>query len=195
MQLRTRLCVQTVTYDAPLTLRLPVNSYLFTFETAVTLIEAREGVRPFGRLVLPCGIRPISANTPTQVRPPHDRKTSIGWLPKSALCDLFVTYPALAPYCIEQLTRQMQRLSEQVGHALHRSALPRIAQLLLDLWSISDKRFIFWSHAELAIVLNMHRESLTVLLNELQRRSLVQLHNRRIAVCDVAGLRRLAQDC
>lgn len=193
-QLRSHLRVYTVAHDQPLIFWRPVTGYLFTFDTEIILRRERVTERPFGVLLLPQMIWPLAAHRLTHLVTSCQQTATIGWLSSSALSDLFVHCPQVATFCIERMMQAEMRLGQQVGQALRRTALPRTAQLLLDLWELSDRQFIHWSQAELATVLNTHRESMSVWLNELRQRGLIRLHQRRIEVLNRWALQQIAED-
>ncbi len=193
-QLRSHLRVYTVAHDQPQTFWRPVAGYLFTFDREIILRRERVTARPFGMLLLPQMVWPLAAHRLIHLAAPHRQTATIGWLSVSRLRNLFVHCPQVASFCLERLTQAEMRLGQQLGLALCRTTLPRTAQLLLDLWELSDRQFIHWSQAELAIVLNTNRESMSVWLHELQQRGLIRLHYRRIEVRDRWGLQQVAED-
>ncbi len=191
--LRSHLRVYTVAHGTPRTFWRPIDGYLFTFETPLILQHERGSARPFSLFLPAQTMWPLRARRLMRFVTAHKAGATIRWASAEKLCALMDNCPDFALYCIERMSRSEAQLSEQLGYALHRSLLPRTAWLLLRLWELSDKRFIYWTQAELATALNVYRESMTVVLGELQQRGLIRLHYRRIEVLDRWALQRVAE--
>ena len=184
----------TVLHGAPLTLWRPICGYLLTFEQGVALQRERPVGRAFTLLINEQTVWPLRPHRLCRLFNFCNAPLTVGWITTERLQQLLTTDSALAHHCIERISASSDDLTTLIAHQMQRTTLPSLARTLLTLWEWSDRRFIHCTQAELAMVLNTYRESMTVLLHTLQRRGLIRLHYRRIEIVSLYGLRQLAED-
>lgn len=193
-KLRAHSRQYTLERNAPLTLWRPIEGYLLTFDKGIALQRERAKGRTFTLLLKEQTLWPLQQYRLYRLFNLSNEPLLVGWLSRDRLQALLLVDSALAYDCIRQMIANSNKLTIVIGQQMQRTALSYLAGTLLTLWEWSDRRFIHCTQAELAMVLNTYRESMTVWLHTLQRRGLIRLHYRRIEIVSLYGLRQLAED-
>lgn len=118
-------------------------------------------------------------------------------VPSSDLCDWMAARPALSHAILELVGVRRQRVEARLADMSLLSCRGRVVRMLLELsethGDASGERVdirIPLSHHDLAGLVGMSRETVTLALGELQSAGLVEVSRRRIVVADIRRLSR-----
>ena len=118
-------------------------------------------------------------------------------IPSSDVCALMGERPALARAILELIGIRRQRVETRLADRSLLSCRDRVVRMLLELsethGDVTGERVeirIPLSHHDLAGLVGMSRETVTLALGELQSAGLVEAYRRRIVVADVRRLGR-----
>lgn len=124
--------------------------------------------------------------------------TTLIMMPKQALHHIVQKYPNIVMGVTKLIGARRQRVERRLRNLLFRSNRERVVHLLLEL---AEKYGVLTpegldlsirlSHQEMASVIGSTRETVTVVLGQLQDEGLIRIARRRIAIRD---LKRLAAD-
>ncbi|QGJ71214.1 Transcriptional regulator [Planctomycetales bacterium 10988] len=122
-------------------------------------------------------------------------KSTVVLLPTAAFQHLLETQPSLALGITKLIGLRRKRIERRLKHLLFRSNRERVVHLLLELAEQYGKPTergielqIKLSHQDLSAIIGSTRESVTVVLGELQEEGLIQILRRRIVLSDVSAL-------
>ena len=124
-------------------------------------------------------------------------KTTLVLLPKDAVNAVLRKYPELVLGITKLIGMRRQRVEKRLRNLLFRSNRERVIHLLIELCEKYGRRAeagitldIRLSHQEMASIIGSTRETVTVVLGQLQKENLIQIARRRVVILD---LRRLAE--
>ena len=124
-------------------------------------------------------------------------KTTLVLLPKDAINHVLRKYPELVLGITKMIGLRRQRVEKRLRNLLFRSNRERVIHLLIELCEkygrMSDAGItldIRLSHQEMASIIGSTRETVTVVLGQLQKESLIQIARRRVVIL---SLRQLAE--
>jgi CRP-like cAMP-binding protein len=122
-------------------------------------------------------------------------KSTVILIPNDAIEQLLVENPAISLGVTKLFGLRRQRVERRLKYLLFRSNRERLVHLLLELAEQYGKQTeggvtlrIKLSHQDLASIIGSTRETVTVVLGELQSEGLLQLGRRKIIVTDLARL-------
>jgi CRP-like cAMP-binding protein len=122
-------------------------------------------------------------------------KTTLVLLPKQALEKVIRKYPDIVLGVTKLIGSRRQRVEKRLRNLLFRSNRERVIHLLLELCEkyghpteegISLN--IRLSHQEMACIIGSTRETVTVVLGQLQKEQLLKISRRRVVISDLARL-------
>jgi len=108
------------------------------------------------------------------------------------LMKYFQEKPVLAMDLLEYLARTVRMLSAQVDHMTFLQADQRIAQLLLNLAAMQERRAVHCTHEELAGLAGASRVTVSKTLGDFVRRGWIATRYREIGILDREALKRFA---
>lgn len=124
-------------------------------------------------------------------------KTTLVLLPKDAINAVLRKYPELVMGITKLIGVRRQRVEKRLRNLLFRSNRERVIHLLIELCEKYGRRSeagvsldIRLSHQEMASIIGSTRETVTVVLGQLQKENLIQIARRRVVILD---LHRLAE--
>lgn len=124
-------------------------------------------------------------------------KTTLVLLPKDAINHVLRKYPELVLGITKMIGLRRQRVEKRLRNLLFRSNRERVIHLLIELCEkygrMADAGVtldIRLSHQEMASIIGSTRETVTVVLGQLQKESLIQIARRRVIIL---SLRQLAE--
>ena len=91
--------------------------------------------------------------------------------------------------------QRLMQLSKNIACARHHSTEERVARYLLDLMDITDTSDIHLTHQELADGVGVRRESVSLILKELERNYVVLLERGSVGILDRTALLGCACEC
>ena len=122
-------------------------------------------------------------------------KTTLIMIPKGELQALVRKYPRIVISVTKLIGIRRQKVERRLRNLLFRSNRERVVHLLIELaekyGEPSDDGVVLkirLSHQEMASVIGSTRETVTVILGQLQNENLVTIARRRIAINDLAKL-------
>lgn len=122
-------------------------------------------------------------------------KTTLVLLPKEALSQVLRKYPELVLGVTKLIGLRRQRVEKRLRNLLFRSNRERVIHLLLELSEKYGQRTeagitlnIRLSHQEMASIIGSTRETVTVVLGQLQKESLLKIARRRVIILDLDRL-------
>ena len=125
-------------------------------------------------------------------------KTTLVLLPKEALSQVLRKYPELVLGVTKLIGMRRQRVEKRLRNLLFRSNRERVIHLLIELCEKYGIRGdegislnIRLSHQEMACIIGSTRETVTVVLGQLQKENLLKIARRRVIITD---LHRLASE-
>ncbi|MEM7782410.1 MAG: Crp/Fnr family transcriptional regulator [Planctomycetota bacterium] len=125
-------------------------------------------------------------------------KTTLVMMPKQALMQVIYKYPTLVLGVTKLIGMRRQRVERRLRNLLFRSNRERVIHLLLELSEKYGQRTedgitlnIRLSHQEMACLIGSTRETVTVVLGQLQKENLLKISRRRVTIHD---LERLAEE-
>lgn len=101
-------------------------------------------------------------------------------------------YPIIGWGMLQTFGWRLRQVEDRLEEVAYKKLPQRLARLLLDLASGSDRTTIRTSHQALADMLGTYRETVSTILRTFKKEGLVELGYRRINVKDVDALRALA---
>jgi CRP-like cAMP-binding protein len=124
-------------------------------------------------------------------------KTTLVMLPKSSLMSTLQKYPSLVFGVTKLIGARRQRVEKRLRNLLFRSNRERVIHLLLELSEKYGQRVeggitlnIRLSHQEMACLIGSTRETVTVVLGQLQKEELLKISRRRVVIQDLDRLAR-----
>jgi len=96
---------------------------------------------------------------------------------------------------LELSKQRLMQLSKNIACARHHASEQRIARYLLDLMDITDSSDIHLTHQELADGVGVRRESISLILKELEHKRIVLLERGCVCVLDRTTLLDCACEC
>lgn len=122
-------------------------------------------------------------------------KTSLVLLPKQALDLVIRKYPSIVLGVTKLIGLRRQRVEKRLRNLLFRSNRERVIHLLLELcekYGLMGEGGISLnirlSHQEMACIIGSTRETVTVVLGQLQKEGLLKISRRRVLISDLARL-------
>lgn len=199
-QVRTEIVrtmqLEQITKQTPLVLRVPPEThYLLPLSDNLTLHRGqRFGMR------LPLGVLwpvTLARDDERQVRcMPFDRELpQAGWLavlaPKT-VNHLLTTSAETRISILQAILQSNQYVTNELEQYACNDLTGRVASLLLDLHRASKRGIIYYAHSQLAQLLNVQRETVSVIIGRFRRAGWVVTNYGRIEVTDCASLTRIA---
>lgn len=124
-------------------------------------------------------------------------KTTLVLLPKQALEEVIRKYPSIVLGVTKLIGSRRQRVEKRLRNLLFRSNRERVIHLLLELCEkygvISENAIalnIRLSHQEMACIIGSTRETVTVVLGQLQKEGFLKIARRRVVITDLDRLAR-----
>ena len=121
--------------------------------------------------------------------------TTLVWIPKEAMVAVVKKYPEIAFRVTKVIGMRRQRIERRLKNLLFRSNRERIIHLLLELVEKYGRATenglelsIRLSHQEMAGIIGSTRETVTVVLGQLQSEGLVKIARRRISILNLPAL-------
>ena len=96
---------------------------------------------------------------------------------------------------LELSKQRLMQLSKNIACARHHASEQRIARYLLDLMDITDSSDIHLTHQELADGVGVRRESVSLILKELERSHAVLIERGSVGILDRSALLDCACEC
>ena len=122
-------------------------------------------------------------------------KTTLVLLPKDAVNHVLRKYPELVLGITKLIGVRRQRVEKRLRNLLFHSNRERVIHLLMELCEKYGRRAengitldIRLSHQEMASIIGSTRETVTVVLGQLQKENLIQIARRRVAILDLHRL-------
>lgn len=122
-------------------------------------------------------------------------KTTLVLLPKQALESAIRKYPDIVLGVSKLIGTRRQRIEKRLRNLLFRSNRERVIHLLLELCEkygeLSEEGIslnIRLSHQEMACIIGSTRETVTVVLGQLQKENLLKISRRRVTITDLDRL-------
>lgn len=122
-------------------------------------------------------------------------KTTLVLMPKQALMQTIEKYPSLVFGVTKLIGARRKRVEKRLRNLLFRSNRERVIHLLLELCEKYGHRTeegislnIRLSHQEMACLIGSTRETVTVVLGQLQKENLLKISRRRVTIHDVCQL-------
>ncbi|MFK7766491.1 MAG: Crp/Fnr family transcriptional regulator [Mariniblastus sp.] len=122
-------------------------------------------------------------------------KTTLVLLPKQALEQVLNKYPSLVLGVTKLIGTRRQRVEKRLRNLLFRSNRERVIHLLLELCEKYGQSTaegialnIRLSHQEMACIIGSTRETVTVVLGQLQKENLLKISRRRVLITDLDQL-------
>lgn len=122
-------------------------------------------------------------------------KTTLVLLPKHALEQVIRKYPELVLGVTKLIGTRRQRVEKRLRNLLFRSNRERVIHLLLELCEKYGQPTeegislnIRLSHQEMACIIGSTRETVTVVLGQLQKEDLLKISRRRVVITDLSRL-------
>jgi len=122
-------------------------------------------------------------------------KTSLVLLPKQALEQVIHKYPSIVLGVSKLIGLRRKRVEKRLRNLLFRSNRERVIHLLLELcekYGIVGEEGISLdirlSHQEMACIIGSTRETVTVVLGQLQKEGLLKISRRRVLISDLTRL-------
>lgn len=122
-------------------------------------------------------------------------KATLVLLPKDAINRVLRKYPELVLGVTKLIGMRRQRVEKRLRNLLFRSNRERVIHLLIELCEKYGRRAdsgitldIRLSHQEMASIIGSTRETVTVVLGQLQKESLIQIARRRVVILDLHRL-------
>lgn len=122
-------------------------------------------------------------------------KTSLVLLPKQALEQVIRKYPSIVLGVTKLIGARRQRVEKRLRNLLFRSNRERVIHLLLELsekyGQIGEEGIslnIRLSHQEMACIIGSTRETVTVVLGQLQKEGMLKISRRRVVISDINRL-------
>ena len=122
-------------------------------------------------------------------------KTSLVLLPKQALEQVIRKYPSIVLGVSKLIGLRRQRVEKRLRNLLFRSNRERVIHLLLELCEkyglVGEEGIslnIRLSHQEMACIIGSTRETVTVVLGQLQKEGLLKISRRRVIISDLTRL-------
>ena len=122
-------------------------------------------------------------------------KTTLVLLPKDAITSVLRKYPEIVLGVTKLIGLRRQRVEKRLRNLLFRSNRERVIHLLLELCEKYGERTengialnIRLSHQEMASIIGSTRETVTVVLGQLQKENFLKIARRRVIVLDLDGL-------
>lgn len=121
--------------------------------------------------------------------------TTLVWIPKAAMQAVVRKYPDIAFRFTKVIGLRRQRIERRLRNLLFRSNRERVIHLLLELvekygrpTDLGMDLNIRLSHQEMAGIIGSTRETVTVVLGQLQSEGLIKIARRRISILDLNKL-------
>lgn len=122
-------------------------------------------------------------------------KTALVLLPKQAVEQVIRKYPSIVLGVTKLIGARRQRVEKRLRNLLFRSNRERVIHLLLELcekYGQSNEDGISLnirlSHQEMACIIGSTRETVTVVLGQLQKEGLLKIARRRVVITDLTRL-------
>ncbi len=122
-------------------------------------------------------------------------KTTLVLLPKQAVQHVIRKYPDLVLGVTKLIGARRQRVEKRLRNLLFRSNRERVIHLLLELCEkygeTSEEGIslnIRLSHQEMACIIGSTRETVTVVLGQLQKENLLKISRRRVVITNLSRL-------
>ena len=116
-------------------------------------------------------------------------------IPKSAMLKLMASYPHINVGVTKLIGARRQRIERRLRNLLFRSNRERVVHLLIEMAEKYANRTaeglelkIKLPHQEMASIIGSTRETVTVMLGQLQTEGLIKIARRRITIIDLARL-------
>ena len=137
----------------------------------------------------------ILGNTRREEYVEATEKTTLVLLPKDAINAVLRKYPELVLGITKLIGMRRQRVEKRLRNLLFRSNRERVIHLLIELCEKYGRRSetgialdIRLSHQEMASIIGSTRETVTVVLGQLQKENLIQIARRRVVILDLVRL-------
>ena len=118
--------------------------------------------------------------------------STIWVLPESHARAMTERYPIIGWGMLQTFGRRLRQVEDRLEEVAYKKLPQRLAKLLLDLSTSTDKGTIRTSHQSLADMLGTYRETVSTILRGFKAEGMVELGYRRIYVTDPAALKALA---
>ena len=122
-------------------------------------------------------------------------KTTLVLLPKQALEEVIRKYPSIVLGVTKLIGARRQRVEKRLRNLLFRSNRERVIHLLLELcekYGVNSENGIALnirlSHQEMACIIGSTRETVTVVLGQLQKEGLLKIARRRVIIKNLGQL-------
>ena len=122
-------------------------------------------------------------------------KTTLVLLPKQAVQQVIRRYPDLVLGVTKLIGVRRQRIEKRLRNLLFRSNRERVIHLLLELCEkygenseVGISLNIRLSHQEMACIIGSTRETVTVVLGQLQKENLLKISRRRVIITNLSQL-------
>ncbi len=122
-------------------------------------------------------------------------KTTLVLLPKEAITAVLRKYPELVLGITKLIGVRRQRVEKRLRNLLFRSNRERVIHLIIELCEKYGRQTeagitleIRLSHQEMASIIGSTRETVTVVLGQLQKEELIQIARRRVVILDLQRL-------
>ena len=122
-------------------------------------------------------------------------KTTLVLLPKQALLQIIRKYPDIVLGVTKLIGMRRQRVEKRLRNLLFRSNRERVIHLLLELCEkygeVADEGIslnIRLSHQEMACIIGSTRETVTVVLGQLQKEGLLKISRRKVVITNLDRL-------
>ncbi len=181
----------TIGRDTPFILRVPPNThYIIPLTTNLTLHRHHDN--PFG-MRLPHGVLwPITLahNTVLSIR--CHTQGLIGSLSSEHVNALMRIDADVRLAILKAAIASQQHITLELEQYMANTLTGRTAHLLLQLAADQRKPLLHYNHAQLATLLNVQRESVTLVLGRFRKAGWITTHYGRIELTDPAALERIA---
>ena len=121
--------------------------------------------------------------------------TTVVLIPKTAMLNLMARQPHLNVGITKLIGSRRQRIERRLRNLLFRSNRERVVHLLIEMAEKYGHRTetglelrIKLSHQEMASIIGSTRETVTVMLGQLQNEGLIKIARRRITIVDLQRL-------
>jgi CRP-like cAMP-binding protein len=121
--------------------------------------------------------------------------TTLVLIPRDEILKLMSRYPHVSLGITKLIGLRRQRIERRLRNLLFRSNRQRIVHLLLELAEKYGQLIltgyqlkIDLSHQEIASIIGSTRETVTVVLGQLQTEGLIEIARRRLTICDLTKL-------
>ncbi len=121
--------------------------------------------------------------------------TTVVLIPKSEMLALMANHPHLNKGITKLIGSRRQRIERRLRNLLFRSNRERVVHLLIEMAEKYGQKTetgmelaIKLSHQEMASIIGSTRETVTVMLGQLQNEGLIKIARRRITIVDIHSL-------